>query len=53
MMPTITALHQSIKDKFKESGIEIAFPQRDLHLDTSSPLELVLLDKSGRLQADK
>ena len=43
-LPTITALHQSISDKFKAADIVIAYPQRDLHLDTSSPLELVLRD---------
>jgi small-conductance mechanosensitive channel len=25
---------------FREAGIEIAFPQRDVHLDTNSPLEV-------------
>ncbi len=28
---------------FKEAGIAIAFPQRDIHLDTLSPLEVKLL----------
>ncbi len=37
---TVTALHQAINRKFKEAGIEIAFPQRDLHLDTTRPLEI-------------
>ncbi|RMG34853.1 MAG: hypothetical protein D6720_08400 [Gammaproteobacteria bacterium] len=41
-LPTITDLHQAINDKFEEAGIVIAFPQRDVHLDTSRPLELVL-----------
>ena len=39
---TITELHQAILDRFREAGISIAFPQRDLHLDTHRPLELVL-----------
>ena len=39
---TITALHQTISDKFDAAGIVIAFPQRDVHLDTQRPLELVL-----------
>lgn len=39
---TITKLHQSISDKFAAAGITIAFPQRDIHLDTARPLELVL-----------
>ena len=39
---TITELHQAILDKFRAAGIVIAFPQRDLHLDSSRPLELIL-----------
>ena len=39
---TITELHQAILDSFRAAGITIAFPQRDLHLDTNRPLELVL-----------
>jgi len=27
-----TELHQQIDQSFREAGIEIAFPQRDLHL---------------------
>lgn len=41
-LPTITALHQAINDKFRAAGIVIAFPQRDVHLDTSRPMEVVL-----------
>ena len=41
-LTTLTELHQSILDEFRAAGIEIAFPQRDVHLDTSHPLELVL-----------
>ena len=36
-VPTITALHKAINRKFPEAGIVIAFPQRDLHLDTTEP----------------
>lgn len=43
---TITQLHQAINDKFSKAGIIIAFPQRDVHLDTSSPLE-VRIRKDG------
>ena len=32
-----TALHNAIYEKFRDAGIEIAFPRRDVHLDTSSP----------------
>ncbi len=34
-----------IDDLFREADIVIAFPQRDIHLDTSKPLELHLLDR--------
>ena len=33
-----------IDDLFREAGIVIAFPQRDVHLDTSRPLEFQLTD---------
>lgn len=39
---TISELHQDIIDKFRESDIEISFPQRDVHLTTLEPLELKL-----------
>jgi potassium efflux system protein len=41
-LATITELHQAILDKFRAAGIEISFPQRDLHLSTARPLEMVL-----------
>ncbi len=37
---TITELHTAINEKFNQAGIVIAFPQRDIHLDTSQPLEV-------------
>ena len=41
-LTVITELHQAIDEKFADAGLEISFPQRDVHLDTSRPLELVL-----------
>jgi potassium efflux system protein len=35
-------LHLAIDKAFREHGIEISFPQRDIHLDSTSPLEVVL-----------
>jgi small-conductance mechanosensitive channel len=35
-----------VSELFAEHGITIAFPQRDVHLDTLKPLEIRLLDKS-------
>ena len=33
-------LHQEIDRSFREAGIVIAFPQRDVHLDGTKPLEI-------------
>ena len=40
--PTISALNEAINDKFNSAGIVIAFPQRDLHLDATRPLQVEL-----------
>jgi potassium efflux system protein len=37
---TSSELHQAINDKFNQAGIVFAFPQRDIHLDTSQPLDV-------------
>ncbi len=52
-VPTITALHKAINQKFSEAGIVIAFPQRDLHLDTKGPLRVTIdgIAQSPTLQA--
>ena len=39
-MSAISELHSAINEKFNKAGIVIAFPQRDVHLDTSQPLEI-------------
>ena len=39
---TISDLHKAINRKFKQAGIVIAFPQRDLHLDTREPLRVAI-----------
>jgi potassium efflux system protein len=36
-LSTIHALHTRIKQRFEEEGIEIAFPQRDLHIRSVDP----------------
>jgi potassium efflux system protein len=36
---TITELHTAIDQAFRKAGITIAFPQRDVHLDSTYPLE--------------
>jgi len=37
---TQSALNEEINRKFEQAGIVISFPQRDIHLDTSQPLDL-------------
>ncbi|BCX81764.1 potassium-dependent mechanosensitive channel [Methylomarinovum caldicuralii] len=41
-LSTITDLHRQIYQRLNEAGIEIAFPQRDVHLDSKGPLEVVV-----------
>ena len=41
-MPTTSELHTEIIEALTEAGIVIAFPQRDLHLDTSGPIHLAI-----------
>jgi potassium efflux system protein len=41
-LSTRTALHDAIYEKFASAGISIAFPQQDVHLDTTRPLEVKL-----------
>jgi potassium efflux system protein len=40
-----TRLHLAIDKAFREAQISISFPQRDVHLDTNSPLEVHLVQK--------
>ncbi len=53
LMPTVLArlrieseVRFRIDDLFREAGITIAFPQRDLHLDTLSPVEVRLVGEA-------
>ena len=39
-------LRYRIDEMFREAGIVIAFPQRDVHLDSSQPLEVRVLNES-------
>jgi len=36
----VSDLNLAVNQKFNDAGIVIAFPQRDVHLDTTSPLEV-------------
>jgi len=39
---TQSELNSAINSKFEDAGIVISFPQRDIHLDTSQPLDVRL-----------
>jgi potassium efflux system protein len=39
-LETIHELHSAIDAAFREAGITIAFPQRDLHVDAAGPLDV-------------
>jgi len=43
-LSTISELHKAINQKFNDAGVVIAFPQRDLHLNTNSPLQVDIGD---------
>jgi potassium efflux system protein len=46
-LAVITELHQAINDKFRAAGIGIAFPQRDIHLRSSEPIEVRMRRATG------
>ena len=46
-LPVIHNLHLAIEREFRKAGINIAFPQRDVHLDTTRPLEVHVVSKPG------
>jgi potassium efflux system protein len=37
---TLSDINLAVNEKFKAAGITIAFPQRDVHLDTNAPLDV-------------
>jgi hypothetical protein len=51
-LPTITELHHEINRKFNEAGAVIAFPQRDLHMNTSRPLDIRIRHGSEQRNTD-
>ena len=42
-IPVIHHSHLAIEREFRKAGINIAFPQRDIHLDTTGPVEVRLV----------
>jgi potassium efflux system protein len=45
----VTCLHKAINQKFNDAGLVIAFPQRDVHLNTNSPLDIRIQQDSNKL----
>jgi potassium efflux system protein len=39
-IPMLHSMNRAIDKEFRQAGITIAFPQRDVHLDATSPLEV-------------
>ena len=47
-------MNLAIDKKFRQAGITIAFPQRDVHLDTTSPLDVrVVSEELSGFKTDK
>ena len=47
-LPAVSALHMAIDRKFREARISIAFPQRDVRIDSLRPLEVRVSRESKR-----
>jgi potassium efflux system protein len=47
-VPAITNLHEEINRRFNAAGISIAFPQRDIHLDVSAPIDVRIHRDDGQ-----
>ena len=47
------AMNRAIDKEFRNAGITIAFPQRDVHLDASGPLDVRVLSESTDSKVDK
>ncbi|NND00976.1 MAG: hypothetical protein HKN85_12410 [Gammaproteobacteria bacterium] len=48
----ITELHFATDAAFKKAGIEIAYPQRDIHLDAKQPLNVGVLSDQAAAPRD-
>jgi len=40
-------IRQVVNDRYNEAGVVIAFPQRDVHLNTLAPLEVTIQESGG------
>ena len=46
-LQVMTEMRQEINRRFEEAGIVIAFPQRDVHLDTTGPIRIAMDPSPG------
>ena len=44
-------LNVTIDNAFKKAGVTIAFPQRDVHLDATGPLEVQVVSEPSGFEA--
>ena len=47
-LSTASAIRLDINRRLNEAGISVAFPQRDVHLDTSAPLDIRMVDQPAQ-----
>ncbi|MEN8214344.1 MAG: mechanosensitive ion channel domain-containing protein [Pseudomonadota bacterium] len=47
LLETISQLHERINEKINAANIEIAFPQQDVHLDFSHPLDVRIMNQGA------
>ena len=47
LQSVMSTLRFTIDRLFREAGLVIAFPQRDVHLDSASPIQIELIDRAG------
>ena len=52
-LPTRHELHKAIDRKFREAGIVIAFPQRDIHFDSDGPLKVQVMPDGTDTSSDQ
>jgi len=51
--PMLHKLNLTIDNAFKEAGVRIAFPQQDVHLDATGPLEVRVVSEPSGSKAGK
>jgi small-conductance mechanosensitive channel len=47
-IPLLHTMNMAIDREFREAGITIAFPQRDVHLDATGPLEVRVVSEDSK-----